>query len=116
MCATNHKVIAEQGGQIAEQDGRISNMAKEMAEMKRLLAEAGITPAPEVEVLIEVEKSKSSKKRLPSGPPNDKRSHSVSTESGTSSGLSSEDDPMDDEDRVLKRPDFRKKGRNEIKK
>ena len=38
-----------------------------------------------------------------------------SDSSGSSSGSGSEGNQMDDEDRVLKRPDFRKKGRQEVK-
>ena len=87
-------------------------MAREMVMMKRMLEEAGLKPVSEV--VAEVERSKKSKKRLPSGSPDGKMIDSDS--SGSSSGSGSEDNQMDDEYRVLKRPDFRKKDRQEVKK
>ena len=104
ISAKSQVIIEAQDKLLAEQGGQISGMAKEMAMMKRMLEEAGLKPVSEVEVVDEVEGSKKSKKRLPSGSPDGKMIYSDS--SGSSSGSGSEDNQMDDEDRVLKRPDF----------
>ena len=100
--AKSQVIIEAQDKLLAEQGGQISDMAREMVMMKRMLEEAGLKPVSEV--VAEVERSKKSKKRLPSGSPDGKMIDSDS--SGSSSGSGSEDNQMDDEDRVLKRPDF----------
>ena len=78
ISAKSMVIIEAQDKKLAEQGGQISDMAKEMAMMKRLLEEAGIKAVPEVENLIQVEveaeKKKTSKKRLPSGSPDGKTS------------------------------------------
>ena len=112
ISAKSQVIIEAQDKVIAEQGGQISDMAKEMAMMKRMLEEAGLKPV--TEVAVEAEKGKGSKKRLPSGSPDGKLWDYPGTGSGTTSGSDYEDDPMDEEERVLKKPDFRKKGRAEV--
>ena len=114
ISAKSMVIIEAQDKLLAEQGGQITDMAKEMAMMKRLLEEAGIKPTlvPEVEV----EKSKGSKKRLPSGSPDGKIEDPTDTMTGSSSGSDSENVPMDEEVRMLNRSDFLKKGREEVSK
>ena len=114
ISAKSMVIIEGQDKLLAEQGGQITDMAKEMAMMKRLLEDAGIKPTlvPEVEV----EKSKGSKKRLPSGSPDGKIEDPTDTMTGSSSESDSENVPMDEEVRMLKRSDFLKKGREEVSK
>ena len=99
-------------------------MAREMEAMKKMLVKAGLNPAvpavlhPDQTALdtcisIEVEPSKLSKKRLPSGSPDDKMLGSTSSGSGSGDKAMEEGDgPKKDDWRKIQH----KKGRNDAEK
>ena len=110
--AKSQVIIDAQDKVIAEQGGQISDMAKEMALMKKMLADAGIRNVPGVEAEAEAHKKKPSKKRLPSGSPDGKMWLSSSGSDSGGEAMEDGEAPNTDEWRKTQH----KKGRQDDKK